>query len=128
MPASAHALRSVSEIGREASLMSVSARQNFWKPPPVPEMPTVTRVPGLAFWNSSATASLIGKTVLLPSSVTTAWPPPAAGDEAWDCDEGEPPQAARPSDRATPIEVTRRVEDIIDTTLAPASFGAVSDV
>ena len=26
--------------------MSVSPRQNFWNPPPVPEMPTVTRVPG----------------------------------------------------------------------------------
>ena len=60
--------------------MSVSPRQNFWKPPPVPEMPTVTRTPGLAFWNSSATASLIGKTVLEPSRVTVAGgaaPPPA---------------------------------------------------
>ena len=25
--------------------MSVSPRQNFWKPPPVPEVPTVTRAP-----------------------------------------------------------------------------------
>ena len=41
--------------------MSVSPRQNFWNPPPVPEMPTVTWTAGLAFWNSSATASLIGK-------------------------------------------------------------------
>jgi hypothetical protein len=55
-------------MGLEASLMSVSPRQNFWNPPPVPEIPTVTRVPGFAFWNSSATASLIGKTVLEPSS------------------------------------------------------------
>jgi hypothetical protein len=48
--------------------MSVSPRQNFLKPPPVPEMPTVTRTrPFLAFWNSSASASWIGKTVLDPS-------------------------------------------------------------
>ena len=67
MPAFLQASISVALIGREASLMSVSPRQNFWKPPPVPEMPTVTRTSWLAFWNSSATASLIGKTVLDPS-------------------------------------------------------------
>ena len=51
--------------------MSVSPRQNFLKPPPVPEMPTVTRMaPRLSFWNSSATASVIGKTVLEPSILT----------------------------------------------------------
>ena len=48
--------------------MSVSPRQNFWNPPPVPEMPTVTSTFGFAFWNSSATASLMGKTVLDPST------------------------------------------------------------
>ncbi|OOO01115.1 MAG: hypothetical protein USCGTAYLOR_02686 [Chromatiales bacterium USCg_Taylor] len=48
-------------IGREASEMSVSPRQNFLNPPPVPEMPTVTLIsPFLAFWNSSATASVTG--------------------------------------------------------------------
>jgi hypothetical protein len=48
-------------IGREASEMSVSPRQNFLKPPPVPEMPTVTLMAFFfAFWNSSATASVIG--------------------------------------------------------------------
>ncbi|HZL93930.1 MAG TPA: hypothetical protein VFB99_09810, partial [Vicinamibacterales bacterium] len=30
---------SVGRIGLDASLMSVSALQNFWNPPPVPEMP-----------------------------------------------------------------------------------------
>ncbi len=40
---------SVALIGRDASLMSISARQNFWKPPPVPEMPTVTRMAFSAF-------------------------------------------------------------------------------
>ena len=67
MPAFLQASISVALIGREASLMSVSPRQNFWNPPPVPEMPTVTRTPLLAFWKSSATASVIGNTVLEPS-------------------------------------------------------------
>src|SRR5688572_19862354 len=58
-------------MGREASEMSISSRQNFWNPPPVPEMPTVTLVPGFAFWNSSATASVIGYTVLEPSTWMT---------------------------------------------------------
>jgi len=41
--------------------MSLSPRQNFLKPPPVPEIPTVTlTAPFFAFWNSSATASEIG--------------------------------------------------------------------
>jgi hypothetical protein len=44
--------------------ISVSPRQNFLKPPP---MPTVTLMPLLAFWNSSAIASVIGKTVDEPS-------------------------------------------------------------
>ena len=40
--------------------MSVSPRQNFLKPPPVPEMPTVTlTAPFFVFWNSSATPSVI---------------------------------------------------------------------
>ena len=39
---------------------------------PVPEMPTVTLTCCLfAFWNSSATASVIGYTVLEPSTLTT---------------------------------------------------------
>jgi len=46
-------------------------------------------VPGLVRWNSSATASLIGKTVLEPSSVTR--PPDADADED---DDDPPPQAA----------------------------------
>ena len=57
-------------IGRDASLMSVSPTQNFLKPPPVPEKATGTWTPLLAFWNSSATAWVIGYTVLEPSIVT----------------------------------------------------------
>src|SRR3970040_1791345 len=71
MPASAQAFISFAEMGREASEISVSPRQNFLKPPPVPEMPTVTLMaPRFIFWNSSATASEIGYTVLEPSILT----------------------------------------------------------
>ena len=72
MPAFLHSSISGLRIGREAFEMSVSPRQNFLKPPPVPEMPTVTLIaPFLAFWKSSATASVTGKTVLEPSTLTT---------------------------------------------------------
>jgi hypothetical protein len=81
MPACLHASISSLRIGREPLEMSVSPRQNFLKPPPVPEMPTVTRTwPFLAFWNSSARASAIGKTVLDPSmAMVLVW---AMADEA----------------------------------------------
>jgi hypothetical protein len=68
MPAFSHCSTSVGLIGREASEMSVSPAQNFLKPPPVPEMPTVTCTFGATLRNSSATASVIGKTVLDPST------------------------------------------------------------
>ena len=42
MALAAQASISVLLIGREAALMAVSPLQNFWKPPPVPERPTVT--------------------------------------------------------------------------------------
>src|SRR5512147_3181981 len=63
--------------------MSVSPRQNFLKPPPVPEIPTVTfTAPFLAFWYSSATASVTGKTVLEPSILTTFCCAEAIGENA----------------------------------------------
>jgi hypothetical protein len=68
MPAFIQVSISAARIGREASLMSVSPRQNFWNPPPVPEMPTEMSTFGFAALNSSAIASLIGKTVLEPST------------------------------------------------------------
>src|SRR3990172_9136195 len=76
-PAPSSALSAL--IGRDASFRSVSPLQNFLNPPPVPEKATVTLTPGLAFWNSSATASVIGYTVLEPSIVTE---PPRAADGA----------------------------------------------
>ena len=49
--------------------MSVSPAQNFSKPPPVPEMPTVIFTSGFSSRNSSAAASVSGPTVLDPSIV-----------------------------------------------------------
>src|SRR5687768_6808466 len=81
-----HSSTSVGLIGREALEMSVSPPQNFLKPPPVPEIPTVTLLPGFAFWNSSATASVIGNTVLEPSTLISAspdfFPHPSASENA----------------------------------------------
>ena len=66
--------------GREASLMSVpSVTQNFLKPPPVPDSPTVTlTLPPVSLPNSSPTASEMGKTVLEPSMAISP-PRPAYG-------------------------------------------------
>src|SRR5687768_13807858 len=47
--------------------MSVSPAQNFSKPPPVPETPTVILTSGFSSRNSSAAASVSGPTVLDPS-------------------------------------------------------------
>jgi len=54
----------------------------------VPEKATVTCTPEFAFWNSSATASVIGYTVLEPSMEMS---PVRAGPEGL---AAEPPQAA----------------------------------
>ena len=59
---------SSSLIGRDASDRSVSPLQNFLKPPPVPEMPTVTWTPGLAAPKASAAAVVSGPTVEEPSA------------------------------------------------------------
>jgi hypothetical protein len=45
IPAALHFLISFAFIGREAFEITVSPRQNFLKPPPVPETPTVTLIP-----------------------------------------------------------------------------------
>jgi hypothetical protein len=60
-PAFWQAAISALRIGRDAFDRSVSPRQNFLNPPPVPEMPTVTLTfCFFAFWKSSATASVTG--------------------------------------------------------------------
>ena len=88
MPAALQSSISFFRIGREASEMSVSPRQNFLKPPPVPEMPTVTlTAPFLDFWKSSATASVIGNTVLEPS-ILTIWAVRGRSDRRAGASEG----------------------------------------
>ncbi len=69
-PASRHLIASASRIGRDAFERSVSFLQKRSKPPPVPEMPTVTRAPRFLFWNPSAAAEVYGPSVLDPSAVT----------------------------------------------------------
>ena len=74
IPAARHASISSLRIGRDAFDMSVSPRQNFLNPPPVPAMPTVTRtLPRFEIWYSSASASAIGNTVLEPSILIVPW-------------------------------------------------------
>ena len=63
---------SSSLIGREASEMSVSPAQNFSKPPPVPDVPTVIWTSGYSSLKSSAAASANGATVDEPS--IAIWP------------------------------------------------------
>ena len=86
---------------REASLMSVSPRTNFLKPPPVPDTPTVIRTRGWTARNSSATASVIGKTVLDPSTATVPdrAPEPVSADPL--------PQPTTKADAVTTIATIR---------------------
>ena len=101
MPLSAAVWASASLMWRDASLMSISPAVKRLKPPPVPETPTLTRTSGWTLRNSSATASLTGKTVLEPSISIVPLREVAAWDcvagAGWDCDAGaagvEPPQA-----------------------------------
>ena len=82
IPLALHAAASSSLIGLDASEMSVSPAQNFWKPPPVPAVATVTLTPGSTERNRSAAASLSGATVDDPSTVTVPLtPPPPAPPE-----------------------------------------------
>src|ERR1044072_7338475 len=66
-PPFSQALTSLGSVAREASEIEGSAAQDVLKPPPVPELPTVTLTPELSPWNASATASVRGATVLEPS-------------------------------------------------------------
>src|SRR6187402_9450 len=83
-PAVLQASISAGRIGLDALLTLTSSRQNFWKPPPVPEIPTVgVRPLGLALPYSSATASAIGNTVLEPSTVMSAAGASPPSDAGW---------------------------------------------
>src|SRR5690606_14495964 len=80
MPFDSQAAFSSSLIGREPLEMSVSPLQNFSKPPPVPEVPTVTLTLGCSSAKNSAAALVSGATVLEPSALT--WPDSSA-PAAW---------------------------------------------
>ncbi len=56
MPSFSQSLTSSSSIGREASEIWVSPRQNRSKPSPVPAPPTVILTPEFSIMNSSAAA------------------------------------------------------------------------
>src|SRR5215210_2800345 len=103
---------SSSLMGREASEMSVSPAQNFSKPPPVPDAPTVILTPGCSSLNSSPAASANGKTVLEPSILMlpeSSLPvPPAEPLELL----SSSPQAATPSASAAVRHAARRVFDL----------------
>jgi hypothetical protein len=45
MPLAWQALVSLERMGRLASATSISPRQNFWRPPPVPEKATLATMP-----------------------------------------------------------------------------------
>ncbi len=101
--------------------MSVSPRQNFSKPPPVPDVPTVTFTPECCSWNSSAATVLSGATVLEPS--TLMLPDSLAPEElppsppaSTELPASAPPQAANAS---TSTGVTRtgdqRPRRLLDT-------------
>src|SRR5829696_7762690 len=112
MPLASHACFSSSLMAREASEMSVSPLQNLVKPPPVPEVPTVTLTPDCSLLNSSVMASLIGATVeepsttMLPERLVPPVPPPASSS---------PPQAVatRAMARVRPSSPPRRVRCVI---------------
>src|SRR6476619_4052728 len=70
MPFFLQAAISSSSIGRDAVATSISPAQNFSKPPPVPDSPTVIFTLGLLPWKLSADAWANGYTVLEPSTVT----------------------------------------------------------
>ncbi len=74
--------------------MSISPAQNFSKPPPVPDSPTVTWTSGFSPWKPSAAACANGKTVLEPSIATgpERSPPPLPLSPL-----SSPPHAATPS-------------------------------
>jgi hypothetical protein len=89
-PSFAQASFSSASIERDASETSVSAAQNFSKPPPVPDTPTVILTSGFSSRKSSAAVSDRGPTVLEPSMliVPERLPPPPLPPSS-------PPQAGR---------------------------------
>src|SRR5829696_5589543 len=115
-PCSQTGTSSSGSIGREASEMSVSPAQNFSKPPPVPEVPTVIFTSGYSSLNSSAAASANGATVDEPS--IAIWPlmsPPPSVEAS----VVEPPLPAASPSSSSPHAATPSAS-------TPASASAMS--
>src|SRR5262245_54435859 len=86
-------------IGRDALAKSVSPAQKRLKPPPVPDCATATcTLPPCSRENSSATAVVMGNTVLEPSPVIVPVSVPSAAFD-W---LPPPPQAASPTSNSVP--------------------------
>ena len=94
-PFSSQIAISSSLIGREALEMSVWPRQNFSKPPPVPEVATETFTAEFTPLNSSLAADVRGSTVDEPSAMTSPDAPPSPPSPLL-AGLLLPPQAARP--------------------------------
>ena len=103
IPASEQRSISFALTGRLAPVTSVSPAQNRLNPPPVPDTPTVTSTPPFSYLNASATASVIGNTVLDPSIWMSPLSPSFAALAELEPDElvpagascwSSPPQAA----------------------------------
>src|SRR5215213_1219603 len=123
-PFSQSGTSSSSLIGREASEMSVSPAQNFSKPPPVPEVPTVIFTPGFSAWKFSAAAWVNGATVLDPSILILPprSPPPLLALALPPLSSS--PQAAAPNARA-PHAAMEMMIFFMPATLASASGQSV---
>ena len=61
----------------------VSPAQNFSKPPPVPDSPTVIWTPAFSPWKASAAAWVSGPTVLDPSMAIVPERSPATARRRW---------------------------------------------
>src|SRR3954451_8686434 len=105
MPFFLHAAASSGLISREASEMSVSPAQNFSKPPPVPEEPTVIFTFGLSSLKSSAAACANGRTVLEPSRaiLPDRSPPPPPPPLSSSLPHAATPRASTPAAAKTVI-------------------------
>ena len=91
--------------------MSVSPAQNFSKPPPVPEEPTVIFTFGLSSLKSSAAACAKGRTVLEPSMAIVPerfWSPPPPPPLLSSSPHAATPTASTPTAARTVIFRVRR--------------------
>ena len=111
-------------IGREASEMSVSPAQNFSKPPPVPEVPTVIFTFGFSPWKASWAAWANGATVLDPSILIVPDRSPLLLAFELPPLSSSPPQAEIPSAR-TPHAAMEMMIFFMPRTLASAGRESV---